>query len=109
MLSFCTSAFGRLFASKINVRPLGPRILIELDKKNDKVNGLFVPETAQQQVNQGTVLAVGNGRLVEGKRIPCEIKVGQRVLLPTFGGQVVKLNNQEYTIIDEETLLGVFD
>ena len=72
------------------------------------MNGLFIPESAQQEINQGTVLAVGKGRRVDNKIIPMTIKVGQRVLIPQYGGQVVKLNDKNYTIIDEEMVLGVF-
>ncbi|OHT00491.1 10 kDa chaperonin [Tritrichomonas foetus] len=109
MISSCVASFGRFFASKLGIRPLGPRVVIELDKKEEKVGGLYVPQTAQQQIHQGTVLAVGQGRYIEDKLIPCTVKVGQRVMLPQFGGQVVKLNNQEYTIIDEEMVLGILE
>lgn len=103
------SHIGHFFKSKLGIRPLGPRVVIELDKKKDKVNGLFIPEAARQEINQGTVLSIGEGRRVDDKVIPITVKVGQRVLLPQYGGQVVKLNNQEYTIIDEEMILGIFD
>ena len=103
------SKVGCFFKSKLGIKPLGGRVVVELDKKKDKVNGIFVPEAAQQQINQGKVLAIGQGRRINDKVIPITVKVGQRVMLPQYGGQVVKLNNQEYTIIDEEMILGTFD
>ena len=109
MLSVCGSTFGRLFAKPINIQPLGARVLIELDKnKSEKVGSLYVPQGAQEQVNQGKVVAVGQGAIVDGKRLPMTLQVGQKVLMPTFGGQVVKYENKEYTIIDEENILAIF-
>jgi chaperonin GroES len=109
MLARSGSSLSRFFAKALGVKPLGARVLIELEKAADKVGSLYVPQSAQQQTNQGTVLAVGPGALVDGKRVPVAVKVGQRVLLPQFGGQIVKLSKDEYTIIDESNLLAVFD
>lgn len=108
MLSNCIPSFARFFG-KLPIRPLGPRVVIELDKKKEEVNGILLPTTVQQQINQGKVLAVGPGRKVDDKLLPITLKVGQRVLIPQYGGQVVKLGKEEYTIIDEEAVLGVFD
>lgn len=101
------SSFSRCL-TKLPIRPLGSRVVVELDKASDKVGSLYVPEGAQQQTNQGVVLAVGPGAVVDGKTIPMTLKVGQRVLMPAFGGQKVKLDKKEYTIVDEESILGVF-
>ena len=106
MLS-CVSSFARS-AKAFPIKPLGSRVVVELDKASEKVGSLYVPEAAQQQTNQGTVLAVGPGAVVDGKRIPMTLKVGQRVLMPTFGGQKIKLDKNEYTIVDEESILAVF-
>lgn len=103
------SKVGCFFKSKLGIKPLGPRVVVELDKKKEKVSGIYIPDSARQEINQGTVLSVGQGRRVNDKLIPITVKVGQKVLLPQYGGQVVKLNNQEYTIIDEEMILGTFN
>ena len=107
MLS-AVSAFSR-FITKIPIKPLGGRVVVELDKAGEKVGSLYVPEAAKQQTNMGTVLAVGPGAVIDGKRIPMTLKVGQRVLMPTFGGQKVKIQKEEYTIVDEESILGIFE
>lgn len=110
MLSFCKGSFTRFFAKELSIVPIGSRVLVELDNSSkEKVGNLFVPETAQQESNQGFVKAVGKGRYEEGKFIPTTLKVGDKVLMPKFGGQVVKLNKKEYTIIDEDAILAVFD
>jgi chaperonin GroES len=103
------SPVTRHFAPALNIRPLGARVVVELDKAAEKVGNLIVPESAQQKVNQGTILAVGPGAYVKGKTIPVAVKIGQRVLLPAYGGQVVKLEGKEYTIVEENNLLGVFE
>lgn len=101
------SSFSR-FVTKIPIQPLGSRVVVELDKAKEKVGSLYVPEAAKQQTNEGTILAVGPGNVIDGKKIEVTVKVGQRVLLPTFGGQKVKIEKNEYTIVDEESILGVF-
>ena len=96
--------------SSLNIKPLGGRVLVELDKsRKEKVGNLYVPETAQQQTNQGIVKAVGPGVLIDGKRIPMTLSVGQRVLLPQFGGQTVKFQKQEFSIIGEEEILAIVE
>jgi chaperonin GroES len=107
MLSSGSSSFRSLFSTAFPVRPLGGRVVIELDKANEKVGRLIVPETAQQQTNKGVVRAVGPGARVDGRVIPPAINVGDRVLLPQFGGQVIKVDKKEYTLIDGETVLAI--
>jgi len=97
------------FAS-LNIKPLGTRVVIELEKSiKEKVGNLYVPESAQQKTNQGTIRAIGTGRVYKGKNIPMVVSVGQKVLLPQFGGQVVKIGKEEYTVISEEDILAVFE
>jgi chaperonin GroES len=102
------SHFSRGFTAKLTIAPLGSRVIVQLDKAAEKVGSLYVPQTAQQQTNQGEVLAVGPGAVVDGNTLPMTLKVGQRVLLPAFGGQVVKLGKDEYTIVEEDHVLAVF-
>ena len=98
------------FSSLASIKPLGSRVVVELNQKQgDKVGSLFVPDSAKKKVNQGTVIAVGPGALVDGKRLPMNLKVGMKVLLPDFGGQVVKMGKDEVTIISEEDVLGYFE
>ena len=100
--------------SKCPLQPIGSRIVCQIENKNKgKVGSIYVPQSATELDSKlpqvGVVLATGPGRLSEGKRLSMAIKVGQKVLLPHFGGQVVKLNKTEYTIIPEEEVLAVFD
>jgi chaperonin GroES len=106
MLARQFSSLTRLFAKAPPIRPLGSRVLIELDKAAEKVGSLYLPQSAQQQTNRGTILAVGPGAIVDGQHVPIGVKVGERVILPSFGGQVVKLEKNEFTIIEEAQLLA---
>ena len=97
-------------SSFLGITPLGSRVVVQLNKKQgDKVGSLYVPESAKKAVNQGEVKAVGPGALVNGKRLPMNLKVGMKVLLPDFGGQEVKIGKEEITIINEEDVLGYFE
>ena len=107
MLSTLKSA---LRFKTIPIRPLGSRIVVELNKKQqDKIGGLYVPQSAQQTPNQATVIAVGPGAKIRDTFVPTTLKVGQKVLMPQFGGQVIKYQNDEYTVINEEDILAVFE
>ena len=104
------NSFTRFASTYLGIRPLGSRVVIALNKKQaDKVGSLYVPDSAKKQINQGEVMAVGPGALVNGKRLPMTLKVGMKVLLPDFGGQNVKLGKEEVTIISEEDVLGYFE
>lgn len=111
MLSPCAT-LARGFASKLGINLLGARVLIDLDESNkEKIGSLYVPETAQKSTNRGKILAVGPGHVhpESGKFIPNSLKVGQTVLLPEFGGQKVKLQNKEYTILEEDMIIATLD
>jgi chaperonin GroES len=109
MLARTSSSLWRSFAKSIGIKPLGARVALELEKAADKIGSLYVPESAKQQTNRGTVVAVGPGALVDGNFVPVTLKVGQKVLLPAYGGQVVRLNKEEFTIVNEESVLAVFE
>lgn len=94
----------------IPIKPIGSRVIVELLKdKVGKIGSLYVPESAQQTPNQARVVAVGPGQKVNGVFCPTTVKVGQKVLMPQFGGQVIKYEKGEYTVISEEDILAIFE
>ena len=104
------SSFSSLRFKTIPIKPLGSRIVVQLIKgTQDKVGSLYVPESAQKAPNTATVVAVGPGSKVKDVFVPTTLKVGQKVLMPQFGGQVIKYQNEEYTVIHEEDILAVFE
>ncbi|RYZ76332.1 MAG: co-chaperone GroES [Proteobacteria bacterium] len=97
--------------SDLNVRPLHDRLLVRRMAEEEKTaGGLFIPDTAKEKPQRGEVVATGKGRVLEdGKILPLEVKVGDKVLFSKFMGTELKLDGQEFLMIKEEDVLGVFN
>ena len=95
--------------SKVNVRPLGDRVLVKpLEASETKKGGIIIPDTAKEKPQEGEVIALGTGKRDEsGKVHPFEVKVGDRVLVGKYGGTEVKVDDQKYTLVREDDILGV--
>jgi len=95
----------------IRVKPLGDRVLVEpLEKKELNKGGIIVPDTAKEKPTEGIVRAVGPGKLDEdGKRIPLEVKEGDRVLITKYGGTEIKLEDKDYQILSSDDVLGLLE
>jgi len=96
-----------------NVRPVGDRILVEpLEEKENKgkKGGIIIPDTAKEKPMESLVVALGAGKLDEnGKKLPFEVKKGDRVLTNKFGGTEIKLDGKEYKILNSDDILAVID
>ncbi|MFN6204503.1 MAG: co-chaperone GroES [Acidobacteriota bacterium] len=92
-----------------SIRPLNDRIIVKrLEEQEQMRGGLYIPDTAKEQPQEGEVLAVGNGKLLEnGTRIAIDLKVGDRVLFGKYAGTEVKLDGEELLILREDDVLGV--
>ena len=99
--------------SKINIKPLGDRVLVEpLDNESEKTkSGIIIPDTvSKEKSEQGRVVAVGEGRRNdEGKLIPLAVKKGQKVIFSKYGPDEVKIDGKEYFIISEANILAVIE
>ena len=94
----------------MNIRPLGDRVLIEpIEEKEQTVGGIIIPDSAKEKPMQGKVLAVGKKLDKDGKEIAFDVKKGDTVLLPKYGGTEVKLNDKKLQLVREEDLLGVIE
>jgi len=93
----------------MNLRPLHDRIIIKrLDQETKTSSGILLPEAATEKPDQGEVLAVGNGKILEdGKVRPLDVKVGDRVLFGKYSGQTVKVEGNEYLIMREEDVMAI--
>jgi chaperonin GroES len=93
----------------VNIRPLHDRILARRVEEREQVRGgIIIPDTAKEKPLEAEVMAVGKGRILEdGKTIPLDVKVGDRVLIGKYSGTEVKLDDVEYIILREEEVLGV--
>ena len=94
----------------MNIRPLGDRVLVEpIEEKEQTVGGIYIPDSAKEKPMQGKVLAVGKKLDKDGKEIPFDVKKGDTVLLPKYGGTEVKLDGKKLQLVREEDLLGVLE
>jgi chaperonin GroES len=93
----------------VNVKPLGDRVLIRpLEAKDDKKGGIIIPDTAKEKPQEGTVVAVGTGKLDDsGKKIEFNVKVGDKVLISKYGATEIKIDGGNHLIIREDDILGI--
>lgn len=95
----------------MNIRPLHDKILVRrIDAPQMTKGGIIIPDTAKEKSQEGEVIAVGNGRILEdGKVIPLEVKKGDRIIFSKYGGTEIKLNGEEYVILDESDVLAILE
>ena len=95
----------------MTVRPLHDRILIKrIEEKESIKGGIIIPDSAKEKPQEGQVIAVGNGKKTEeGKVVPLDVKVGDRILFGKYSGSEIKLGDQEYLILREDEVLGVLE
>jgi chaperonin GroES len=93
----------------MEILPLHDRILIKrVDEDEKTTGGIIIPDTAKEKPMQGTVIAIGTGKLDEdGKRIPLDVQKGNRVLFSKYAGTEVKIEGEEHLIVREEDILGI--
>jgi len=96
---------------KLKVRPIGDRLLVEpVEEKETKKGGIVIPDTAKEKPQEGIIRALGTGKLDDnGKKVPFEVKVGDRVLVTKYGGTEVHLEGKEYRILNSEDALAVIE
>jgi len=92
------------------IRPLGDRVLVEpIEEKEQTKGGIIIPDNAKEKPMEGKVVAIGKKRDEDGKEIAFDVKVGDKVLLPKYGGTEVKIGNKTLQLVREEDLLGVIE
>ena len=101
----------RAAVEKIQLQPLGDRVVIEREESETMTaGGIVLPDSAKDKPTRGKVISVGEGRLnKEGKRVPLQIKVGDRVLFTSYAGEQFKLGDRELLLMREEDILAVID
>ena len=95
----------------MKVRPLHDRVLVErVEEREVKKGGIIIPDTAKEKPQEGKVIAVGNGKVNdEGKKIPLDVKAGDKILFGKYSGSEVKLDDKEYLIMREEDVLAILE
>jgi chaperonin GroES len=95
----------------MKIRPLHDRVIVKrLDEEKKTASGIVIPDTAAEKPDQGEVMAVGKGKINDdGKVVPLDVKVGDRVLFGKYSGQEVRLKGDELLVMREEDILGVVE
>ena len=95
----------------MKLRPLHDRVLIRrLEEKESKVGGIIIPDSAKEKPTESIVVALGTGKTDDnGKKVPFEVKKGDRVLVSKYGGTEIKLDDKEYKILSADDILAVIE
>lgn len=93
------------------LRPLGDKVVVQLVEQEEKTaGGIYLPDSAKKKPQEGKVVAVGNGRILDdGSRNSLTVKVGDRVLFSKYGGNEVTIDGEEYTILDEDQIYAILN
>ena len=91
------------------IRPVGDRVVVKPSAKEEVTkSGIVIPDTAKEKPQEGTVIAIGSGRLLDnGDRAPLDVREGDRVLFAKYGGTEFKLDGEEYLVLKENDILAI--
>ena len=94
---------------KLNIRPLGDKVIVQrLEAEEKTAGGIVLPDTAKEKPKRGVILAVGNGRILDdGTRSKMQVQKQDEVLFTSYAGTEVKVNGEDYLIMDESDVLGI--
>ena len=95
----------------MNIRPLHDRIIVErLEEETTTASGIIIPDSAKEKPMQGDVISVGKGKVTEdGKVLPLDVKVGDKVLFGKYSGTEIKIEGKEFLMMREDDVLGVVE
>ena len=95
----------------MNIRPLYDRLVVKrIEEKEQVQGGIIIPDTAKEKPQEGEVIAVGSGkRLENGKVVPLDVKVGDRILFGKYSGSEIKLDGEEFVMMREDEVLGILE
>ena len=93
----------------MKIRPLGDRLLVKrIEEEEKSKGGIIIPDSAKEKPQEGKVVAVGKGKMLEdGKMVPLEVKAGDRILFGKYAGTDVKIEGEEHLIMREDDVLGI--
>lgn len=94
----------------MNIKPLGDRVVIKrLEAEETTKSGILLTGSAKERPQEASVVAVGPGAVVDGKRVEMEVKIGDKVLYSKYAGTEVKVKGEEYTILKQDDILAIVD
>lgn len=94
----------------MNIKPLGDRVVLkQLEAEEKTKSGIVLPTNAKEKPAQAEIVAVGPGKIEDGKKIEMSVKVGDKVIYSKYAGTEVKLDDQEYIVLKEEDILAIVE
>lgn len=94
----------------MKLKPLGDRVLVKpIEEKNETSAGIILPGTAKEKPQQAEVLAVGEGKFIEGKLMPLSVKKGDKILFSKYGGDEIKIDGEELKFLQENDILAIIE
>ena len=95
----------------MQLKPLADRLVVKVVSGEEKTkSGLYLPDTAQEKPQEGEVIAIGNGRVLDnGQKMPLEVKVGDRIIFSKYSGTEIKLDGEKFVIFSERDVLAVIE
>ena len=110
-MATATKANKKRATDHIKIQPLGDRVVVEREESEEKTaGGIVLPDTAKDKPSRGTVIAIGNGRLLDdGKRSKLQVKIGDKVLFTSYAPEAIKINDEELLLMREEDILAVIE
>lgn len=93
------------------IKPLGDRVVVKALEREEKTkSGIVLPDTAKEKPQEGKIVAVGTGKLLEnGQRVPLEVKEGDKIVFAKYGGTEIKIDGQDYLILSERDILAIVE
>ncbi len=95
----------------MNLRPLHDRLIVKrIEEEERSAGGIIIPDSAKEKPQQGEVIAIGTGKLLEnGTTVPMQVKKGEKILFGKYSGSEIKIDGQEYLIMREDDVLGIME
>lgn len=95
---------------KMSLKPLGDKVVIKVKEEEvTTTSGIVLPGSAQEKPQQGTVIAVGSGEIVDGKKVPLDVKVNDEVIYSKYSGSEVKIGEEEFLILKQNDILAIVE
>ncbi len=92
----------------MKLKPLGDKVVVKPEEAEEQTKaGIVLPDTAKEKPQRGKVVAVGSGKIIEGKKVPLDVAEGDVVLFKKYGPDEVKINGEEYYILEEADILAI--
>jgi len=92
----------------VNLKPLSDRVILKVKEKEETTkSGIVLPDSAKEKPQEAVVIAVGSGEIVDGKKVPLDVSVGDRVIYSKYSGMEIKLDGEEYLIVKQNDILAI--